>query len=69
MHWVKGSGIVGNYGIGHSCGSDSIPGLGTSICHGRGHKKMSLSNFNNHSDIPLISRNYSPHTRDKILTS
>ena len=26
-------------GIGCSCGSDSIPGSGTSICHGCGHKK------------------------------
>ena len=23
----------------HSCGSDSVPGLGTSICHGCSHKK------------------------------
>lgn len=27
--------------IGHSCCLDSIPGLGTSICHGWGHKKIS----------------------------
>ena len=26
--------------MGHSCGSDSIPGLGTCICHGYGHKKQ-----------------------------
>ena len=27
-------------GIGHSCSSDLIPGLGTSICCGCGHKKQ-----------------------------
>ena len=26
-------------GIGCSCGLDSVPGLGTSICHGCGHLK------------------------------
>ena len=31
--WVKGS------GIGHSCGLDSVPGLGTSMCNKWGHKK------------------------------
>ena len=31
--WVKGSGVGSTYSL------DSIPGLGTSICHGCSHKK------------------------------
>ena len=31
-HWVKGS------SEGRSCGPDSVPGLGTSVCHGCSHK-------------------------------
>ena len=32
MQWVKGS-------TGYSCGSDAVPGPGTSICHGYAHGK------------------------------
>ena len=39
--WRSGLRIWGCccYGIGHSCSLDSIPGLGTSICHGDSQKK------------------------------
>ena len=39
--WHSGLKILHHrdFGIGHSCGSDSVPGLGTSICHGCGQKR------------------------------
>ena len=35
------------YGVGHSCGSDLIPGLGISICHGCGWKRKKKKNNKN----------------------
>ena len=37
VQWVKGIWCCQSCGVGHSCGLDSIPGLGTSICLGYGH--------------------------------
>ena len=40
-------------GLGHSCGSDSIPGLGTSICHGAVIKKKKKPPSNSGFKLPL----------------
>ena len=37
--WVKRIWHCHSCGIGHSCSSDSTPGLGTSLCHACSHKK------------------------------
>ena len=38
VQWVKGSAVGSSHGVGHSCGSDSIPGLRTSMRPKCGHK-------------------------------
>ena len=38
--WVKVSS-----GVGCNCSSDSVPGLGTSICHGWGQKEILLNTY------------------------
>ena len=41
-------------GRGHSCGADSILGLGTSMCLGRGHKKKRIHEHpSSHIDTKL----------------
>ena len=39
VQWIKGSSIAIPANVGCSCGTDSFPGLGTSICRVCGHKK------------------------------
>ena len=45
-------------GIGHRCGSVSVPGPGTSICHGRSHKRKNKIKWSTVSDPnPCILQN------------
>ena len=38
----QGSGMAASCSVGHRCGSDSTPGLGTSICHKCGLQKIGI---------------------------
>ena len=47
--WLKDL-MLPHCGLGRSCNLDSVPGLGTSICHGCGHKKKKKK----HEQMPQI---------------
>ena len=61
--WVKGSGVAPSCGIGHSCGSDSVPSPGTSICHRCGKKKRKEK-----KKLPALEFPGGPVVKDLVLS-
>ena len=72
MQWVKNLAVVGSIlvwchglkdlcGVGRTCGSDLVRGLGTSMCHGCGHKikkkeKRKERNLTNFTIFEFLSK-------------
>ena len=61
--WYNGLRILSYHGCGtdHSCGLDSIPGPGTSICQGYSQKKKKKKKKRLHSSLGLFLQETSPH--------
>ena len=57
--WVEDPVLLQPYGIDCSCGSDSVLGLGTSICHSCGQKEIFLIQKSQNKSRKHYEKNFS----------